>query len=48
LGRIPEIIRRQLMRVVVIGGSRHVGTFLVPRLAELGEVEAEWTSKTSR
>ncbi len=33
------------MRVVVIGGSRHVGTFLVPRL---GEVEAEWTSKTSR
>jgi hypothetical protein len=48
LGRIPEIIRRQLMRVVVIGGSRHVGTFLVPRLAELGEVEAEWASKTSR
>jgi hypothetical protein len=30
------------MRVVVIGVA---GTFLVPRL---GEVEAEWTSKTSR
>jgi NADPH:quinone reductase-like Zn-dependent oxidoreductase len=36
------------MRVVVIGGSGQVGTFLVPWLAELGEVEAEWTSKTSR
>ena len=36
------------MRVVVIGGSGHVVTFLVPRLAEMGEVEAEWTSKTSR
>jgi uncharacterized protein YbjT (DUF2867 family) len=36
------------MRVVVIGSSGHVGTFLVPRLVEHGEVDAEWTSKPSR
>ena len=34
--------------VVVIWGSGHVDTFLVPRLVEHGGVEAEWTSKFSR
>lgn len=35
------------MRVVVIGGTGHVGTFLVPRLVEAGH-QVVWVSRTHR
>src|SRR5437016_12603293 len=35
------------MRVIVIGGSGHIGTYLTPRLCEAGHAVA-WVSRSTR